>query len=115
MTARHLASDQRQPGDVLEVLPVQRPEGRALRDRAGGDGEVELPGAGAGYTPVELGGERGLAGPEGCGRFAREEQLLRVDLLAAPPTPKPLVQHRGADRHQVATIGQLAQLPLRSP
>src|SRR3990167_3218022 len=73
---RSARSVEPQARDVLEVRRVQGPEGRPVRERARGDGEVHGASPGAPRRPVEVSGDRRLSGPERDGGIGREQGLL---------------------------------------
>ena len=86
------ALQQLQVRNVAEIVVTQRPEGGALRQRAGGDGEVDLPAARFRQRFVEIGGERRLDSGERGSALPGEKAFLCRELGALPRPPQPFEQ-----------------------
>jgi hypothetical protein len=84
-------ADEAKAGNVAKIVGIERPEGGARGERAGGDGEVDPTAARPADGTVEAGGALGLLGSEWHGRFDREQLLLdgeRPPGESRPPFPR---------------------------
>ncbi len=79
--------DQRQPGDVLEVVLIEGPQSGILSVGMRRDGQVDLSSPGLLHAPVELAGPSCFDGAERQGVAAGEKCRLRCHLLLEPGSP----------------------------